>query len=171
MSAPDKTAASRGEEPRPMKVLGIVWTGVQTERFDAMATFMEGLIGTDAARQEPGFRFWGFPDGDILELFAGGTKPPFENAPVVGFRVDDLEAGRQRLTELGAEILGTYGPNADGYGAIHFRAPDGNIYELTYDPDHETRGDGRRLVRYRRCRRRAVPAAVRRVVASSFAGR
>ena len=41
--------------------------------------------------------------------------------------------------ELGAEIVGGYGPNEDGYASVHFRAPDGNVYELTYDPDHEGR--------------------------------
>ncbi len=33
-----------------MKLLGIVWTGVETAQFDAMATFMERLIGTEAPR-------------------------------------------------------------------------------------------------------------------------
>ena len=122
-----------------MRVLGIVWTGVQTANFDAMRAFMEGLIGSRAPREEPGFRLWSFPDGDILELYAEGGKPPSWTAPVVGFRVDDLEAGRRRLIELGAEIVGGYGPNEDGYASIHFRAPDGHIYELTYDPDHERR--------------------------------
>jgi YD repeat-containing protein len=125
-----------------MRLLGIVWTGVQTPNFDAMATFMERLMGVPAPRQEPGFRLWSFSDGDIIELYADGTKPSFANAPVVGFRVDDLEAGRRLLRELGAEIVGGYGPNEDGYETVHFRAPDGNIYELTYDPDHERRATG-----------------------------
>ncbi len=122
-----------------MKLLGIVWTGVETAQFDAMATFMERLIGTVATRQEPGFRLWSLPDGDIVELYAGGAKPSFGSAPVAGFRVGALHAGRNLLADLGAEIVGSYGPNADGYASIHFRAPDGNIYELTYDPDHERR--------------------------------
>lgn len=122
-----------------MKLLGIVWTGVQTRNFDDMAAFMERLIGAPAPRQESGFRLWSLPDGDILELYAPGGKPSFGEAPVVGFRVDDLDEGRARLDELGAEIVGGYGPNQDGYASIHFRAPDGNIYELTYDPDHARR--------------------------------
>ncbi|HEX2220953.1 MAG TPA: VOC family protein [Candidatus Limnocylindria bacterium] len=125
-----------------MRLRGIVWTGVQTPSFDAMATFMERLMGVPAPRQEPGFRLWSFPDGDIIELYADGTKPSFANSPVVGFRVDDLEGGRRLLAELGAEIVGGYGPNEDGYETVHFRAPDGNIYELTYDPDHERRATG-----------------------------
>ena len=132
------------QEPRRtehlrVRLLGIVWMGVQTSEFDAMATFMERLMGTPAPRQEPGFRLWSFPDGDLIELYADGTKPSFGNAPVVGFRVDDLNAGRRLLAELGAEIVGGYGPNEAGYETVHFRAPDGNIYELTYDPDHERR--------------------------------
>lgn len=122
-----------------MRVLGIVWTGVQTRNFDDMATFMEGLIGIAAPRVDAGFRLWSFPDGDILELYAEGGKPTFGDAPVVGFRVDDLVEGRARLEDLGAEIVGGYGPNEDGYASVHFRAPDGNLYELTYDPDHERR--------------------------------
>lgn len=122
-----------------MRVLGIVWMGVQTDSFDAMDTFVARLMGHEAPRQEPGFRLWSFPDGDIIELYAQGTKKTFGSAPVVGFRVDDLEEGRRLLAEVGAEIVGGYGPNEDGYASIHFRAPDGNIYELTYDPDHESR--------------------------------
>jgi catechol 2,3-dioxygenase-like lactoylglutathione lyase family enzyme len=125
-----------------VRVLGIVWTGVQTEAFDEMSGFVENLVGAPAPRTEPGFRLWSFADGDILELYAGGTKHGFGSAPVVGFRVDDLDAGRARLEELGAEIVGGYGPNEDGYASIHFRAPDGNVYELTYDPDHERRATG-----------------------------
>jgi hypothetical protein len=122
-----------------MRLHGIVWMGVQTANFDAMATFMERLMGVPAPRQEPGFRLWSFPNGDILELYAAGEKPSFANAPVVGFQVDDLEAGRQLLAEIGAEVVGGYGPNEAGYETVHFRAPDGNIYELTYDPDHQRR--------------------------------
>ena len=122
-----------------MRVLGITWLGVQTENFDAMSTFVERLMGVPAPRHGEGFRLWSFPNGDLIELYAGGTKPPFEDAPVVGFRVDDLEAGRALLAELGAEIVGGYGPNESGYESVHFRAPDRNIYELTFDPDHERR--------------------------------
>jgi catechol 2,3-dioxygenase-like lactoylglutathione lyase family enzyme len=122
-----------------MKVTGIVWLGIQTERFDAMDAFIQRLMGGAAARHEEGFRLWSFPNGDIVELYAGGTKPPFADAPVVGFRVDDIEAGRRFLEDAGVEIVGGYGPNESGYQTIHFRAPDGNIYELTYDPDHERR--------------------------------
>ena len=124
-----------------MKVQGIVWTGVQTERFDEMAAFLQALFGEPPGIEEPGFGLWALGDGDIFEVFAGGTKPPFEGAPVVGFRVADLEAARRDVEAAGAEIVGGYGPNEAGYASVHFRAPDGNIYEIVHDPDHETRAE------------------------------
>ena len=122
-----------------MKLRGIVWMGVQTERFDEMAAFMRTLTGTQPAIEEPGFALWSLPDGDLIELFAPGRKPAFGHGPVVGFLVDDLEASRRDLEAAGAEMVGGYGPNEDGYETIHFRAPDGNVYEIVRDPARERR--------------------------------
>ena len=122
-----------------MRVRGIVWTGIQTERFDEMAAFMRALFGTPPPVDRPGFALWSLPNGDLVEIFKFGDKPSFGTAPVVGFQVDDIEAARRDIEAAGAEIVGGYGPNEDGYRSIHFRAPDGNIYELVDDPMHETR--------------------------------
>ena len=35
--------------------------------------------------------------------------------------------------------MSTYGPNEDGYETVHFRAPDGNVYEIVRDPKREAR--------------------------------
>ena len=123
-----------------MKVRGIVWLGVQTDRFDEMATLLRALTGVAPPVEEPGLNLWRLPNGDLIELFADGTKPTFGAAPVVGFLVDDLEASRRDIEAAGATIVGGYGPNDDGYQSVHFRAPDGNVYELVHDPQHETRG-------------------------------
>ena len=122
-----------------MGVRGIVWMGVQTERFDEMAAFVRALTGTPPPVEEPGFNLWSLPNGDLIELFAEGRKPTFGAGPVVGFLVDDLQASRTEIEAAGAVIVGGYGPNDDGYEAIHFRAPDGNVYELVHDPGHERR--------------------------------
>ena len=121
------------------RVQGIVWTGIQTAQFDEMNRFFRALFGASASREESGFALWSLGNGDIVELYAPGGKPDFWTAPVVGFQVDDIDAARRDVEAAGAVIVGGYGPNEDGYRSIHFRAPDGNIYELTYDPDHETR--------------------------------
>jgi len=123
-----------------VKVRGIVWLGVQTDRFDEMATLLRALTGVAPPVEEPALNLWRLPNGDLIELFADGTKPTFGAAPVVGFLVDDLEASRRDIEAAGATIVGGYGPNDDGYQSIHFRAPDGNVYELVHDPLHEPRG-------------------------------
>lgn len=125
-----------------MEVRGIVWMGVQTERHDETTALFRALFGEPPSIEEPGFALWSLANGDLVEVFAGGTKPPFEAAPVVGFQVDDLGEARRRIEDAGAVVVGGYGPNETGYASIHFRAPDGNIYELVYDPDHEARATG-----------------------------
>ena len=122
-----------------MRVEGIVWTGIQTDRFDEMSSFMGTLFGTPPDVESPGFALWTLGDGDLVELFRLGDKPTFGTAPVVGFRVADLEVARRDIEAAGATVVSQYGPNEAGYTAVHFRAPDGNIYELVYDPDHEAR--------------------------------
>lgn len=122
-----------------MKVQGIVWMGIQTERFDEMEAFLGALMGVEPPVREPGFRLWSLPNGDLVELFAPGHKQNFGSAPVVGFQVADLDGSRRLLEAAGGEVIGGYGPNEDGYASIHVRAPDGNVYEIVHDPDHETR--------------------------------
>ena len=129
----------RTGKQRHVNVRGIVWMGVQTERFEAMQAFLQTLLGAEPPLTEPGFALWALPNGDLVELFAEGRKPTFGAGPVVGFLVDDLEAARRELETAGGEVVSGYGPNEEGYQAIHFRAPDGNVYELVRDPAREAR--------------------------------
>jgi catechol 2,3-dioxygenase-like lactoylglutathione lyase family enzyme len=54
----------------------------------------------------------------------------FSTGPVVGFVVDDLTAAVRELEAAGVELLGGQVDERGG-GWRHFRAPDGNVYELT----------------------------------------
>ena len=68
----------------------------------------------------------------------GGDDPPFEDAPVAGFLVDDVAAARAELEQLeGVEFIGPIHDDG-GFGNqwSHFRAPDGQVYEVTNRPDH-----------------------------------
>ena len=82
----------------------------------------------------------GMADGGKLELFgptAVGDSPwLFEANPVVaGFLVDDIEAAREELERTpDVELLGELRSLPNGYAWQHFRAPDGHVYELTFDP-------------------------------------
>ncbi len=57
------------------------------------------------------------------ERFPG--KEHFSTGPVVGFAVADLPGAVAELRSAGVELLGRPGPSWQ-----HFRAPDGNVYEL-----------------------------------------
>jgi catechol 2,3-dioxygenase-like lactoylglutathione lyase family enzyme len=122
-----------------MNVIGITWMGVQTDRFNEMTTFMQAVIGAPPSGTEPGFALWRLPNGDLVEIFADRDKPTFGTAPVVGFQVADLALATRDIEDAGAEIVSRYGPNEAGYEAVHFRAPDGNIYEIVHDPDRDGR--------------------------------
>ena len=49
--------------------------------------------------------------------------------PVPLFEVDDVHAARLELEAAGVEIVGEPGRDSN-WEWIHFRAPDGNLYEL-----------------------------------------
>jgi catechol 2,3-dioxygenase-like lactoylglutathione lyase family enzyme len=51
-----------------------------------------------------------------------------------GGPVDDVPAAAAELRSAGVEILLLSAADDSGNAWVHFRAPDGNIYEFTQDP-------------------------------------
>ena len=77
------------------------------------------------------------PNGDRFEIF--GEDSPYNTFmihPVAGFLVDDIVAARAEMESHGIEFIGPIHIEKDGYAWSHFRAPDGFVYELTYNPSH-----------------------------------
>jgi catechol 2,3-dioxygenase-like lactoylglutathione lyase family enzyme len=76
------------------------------------------------------------PGDALLEVFGPGDPDHdhFSTGPVVGFFVDDIEAARDELERAGVELLGPLGGAKETGQWAHFRAPDGNVYELTARP-------------------------------------
>jgi catechol 2,3-dioxygenase-like lactoylglutathione lyase family enzyme len=110
-----------------MRVVGLGWSGTRTENAAEQARFYEQVLGLAPEHVEPGFWVFRLPDGHNVEVF--GPEYPgknhFTTGPVVGFAVADLPAAVEELRASGAELLGEPGPTWQ-----HFRAPDGNVYEL-----------------------------------------
>jgi predicted enzyme related to lactoylglutathione lyase len=122
-----------------VRARGIAWTGVQTDRFDETERFLRALLGGHPNIQEPGFRLWTLANGDLFELFAPEHQKGFGTGPVVGIQVDDIDGAVASVVAAGGVVVGGYGPNDAGYRSVHVRGPDGNIYEVVHDPDHEQR--------------------------------
>jgi hypothetical protein len=59
---------------------------------------------------------------------------------VVGFLVDDVHSAAAELRAAGVEIMLDPQTDDSGNAWVHFRAPDGNIYEFTQDPGVSAQG-------------------------------
>lgn len=115
-----------------MQVTKIGWAGTRTGGYSAMVDFLTAVLGLTVVRQERDFAVLELPSGDKVEVFGPSDQDhqDFTTGPVVGFVVEDLPAAVAELEQAGVELLGG---NVDehGVGWRHFRAPDGNVYELS----------------------------------------
>jgi aminoglycoside phosphotransferase len=76
----------------------------------------------------------GLPSGDRVQVFAPGD-PYFDffgthaSGPVALFEVDAIRTAHAELVAAGIEIVGAIEQDRN-WDWLHFRAPDGNLYEL-----------------------------------------
>jgi catechol 2,3-dioxygenase-like lactoylglutathione lyase family enzyme len=121
-----------------VKVLGISWAGIAVDSIETMVPLFRDILGLTAVIQEPAFTKFVSRDGDAVEVFGrGGPQPPEQfatNRVVVGFLVDDIVGARNELAVAGLELIGDLHEGSAGYRRQHFRGPDGNVYELCFDP-------------------------------------
>ena len=110
-----------------MDVTGLGWSGTRTARAAQLADFYQNVLRLNLVYTELGFWVFTLPDGRNVEVFSDDYpgKDHFATGPVVGFAVTDLPAAVEELRSAGVELVGEPGPTWQ-----HFRAPDGNIYEL-----------------------------------------
>jgi catechol 2,3-dioxygenase-like lactoylglutathione lyase family enzyme len=128
-----------------MDVRRIAWLGVRTDHAEAMAAFLQTTLGLHLEHSDEGQWVFSLPDGSKAEVFSSESphNEHFGLAPVAGFYVDDVAAAAEELRRAHVEIV--HGPvfADDGDAAwVHFRAPDGNLYEFTQGSDLEPPGPG-----------------------------
>ena len=121
-----------------MNVRGIAWVGVKTSKFEEMNRFATQVMGFNLFAKDRDFTAFRLPNGDGFELFGpAGPDPPHQfakNNVVAGFLVDNIDQARKELLAHRIELLGPLVRTKEGYAWQHFKAPDGNVYELTYNP-------------------------------------
>lgn len=123
-----------------MVVKGIRWLGVSTDRFGQMRAFAIDTLGLRVVSESVDFLETMASNGDRFEVFGpSGPQPSWQfssNPVVAGFLVDDIGTARRELaSNPGVELLGDLRVMENGYAWQHFKAPDGHVYELTFDPD------------------------------------
>ena len=119
-----------------MEILKLCWMGTRTDQAEPTVAFFRDVLGL---RPEPlGEGFWmaTLPDGGKVEVFGPGSEHNrhFDSGPVAGFLVEDVATASEELRAAGVEILLESDVDESGNAWVHFRAPDGNIYEFTQDP-------------------------------------
>jgi catechol 2,3-dioxygenase-like lactoylglutathione lyase family enzyme len=113
-----------------VRILGLVWVGTRTTEHPATVAFFRDVLGLGVQVSEPDFAVLDVPGGATVEIFGPSSEYNRHLAhPVAGFLVDDLAAAADELAAAGAEIVL---PVQDGGDRawMHFRAPDGFVYEL-----------------------------------------
>ena len=122
-----------------MELKKIGWLGTRTSAAEEMVDLFGKVLGMPFHHRDE--RFWVFqlPDGSKIEVFGPGSgNEHFTTGPVPGFLVDDVDAATVELRSAGVPIVS--GPvhwEEDDVGWVHFRGPDGNVYELTQGRDLE----------------------------------
>ncbi len=114
-----------------MKVEGLGWLGIRTERFEETARFFREVMGLEETRRERDVVGFAFPDGAEMEVWRPEDEfhSCFGTGPVVGLRVDDVEEARAEMEAAGVAFLGPVQRSEVAPGG-HFRGPDGNVYEI-----------------------------------------
>jgi catechol 2,3-dioxygenase-like lactoylglutathione lyase family enzyme len=118
-----------------MRIIKLAWVGTRTQHAEATVAFFREVLGLRLELDQPGFWMLKLPDGSKVEVFGpdSDVNRHFTTGPVAGFLVDDIHEATAELRSAGAEILFESEVDDSGNAWVHFRAPDGNIYELTQD--------------------------------------
>jgi catechol 2,3-dioxygenase-like lactoylglutathione lyase family enzyme len=119
-----------------MRIIKLAWVGTRTDNAEPTVAFFRDVLGLRLELEHLGFWMLKLPDGSKVEVFGpdSAINRHFTTGPVAGFLVDDIQDAAAELWSAGVELLLESEVDASGNAWVHFRAPDGNIYEFTQDP-------------------------------------
>jgi len=115
-----------------VEILGLVFAGTATDRRTAMADFIEATLGLRRVVEADVLDsdMFALPDGARFAVAdereeGGGTSR------TIGFLVADLGSAVAELRAVGVEV--DEPAQSDRHRYAHFRAPDGELYELVQE--------------------------------------
>ena len=116
-----------------MRVLSLVWVGTRTTEYAATVAFFSDVLGLGVGSSETDFAVLDVPDGATVEVFGPASEYNRHlTHPVAGFLVADLDGAVEELRAAGVEIVLPV-QRGGTRSWMHFRAPDGFVYELVED--------------------------------------
>jgi catechol 2,3-dioxygenase-like lactoylglutathione lyase family enzyme len=111
-----------------MHLQGITFVGTRTAARTAMAGFVRDVLGLAPARVDGmDAEVFALPDGSSFAVTSGDGDEGAERT--VGFLVDDVELAATELRAAGIATDDEVSSSAR-QRYVHFRAPDGQLYEL-----------------------------------------
>lgn len=115
-----------------MGIRSLGWLGVRTPHAAAMSAFYRDVLRVEVILERPGATWFRLGDGTEVHVYgpADGDHDFFGTGPVVGFAVDSFRATHAAMAGAGIEFLYPEPQRAEGRAWQHFRAPDGNVYEI-----------------------------------------
>jgi catechol 2,3-dioxygenase-like lactoylglutathione lyase family enzyme len=117
-----------------VKVLRLCWLGVAARDYEATVALFRDVLGLSVSFEEPTTTELSLGSGDRIQVFGPGDRY-FEffgrhaSGPIALFEVADVRAARTELAAAGVEVLGDL-ERDETWEWLHFRGPDGNLYEL-----------------------------------------
>ena len=110
-----------------MEILGLVFAGSATDKRPEMARFAADVLGLERAPAGgAGADMFALPDGAFFAV--AGPRDMGDTSRTIGFLVADVGAAVAELRAAGVEV-GEPAAN-ERHRYVHFRAPDGKLYEL-----------------------------------------
>jgi catechol 2,3-dioxygenase-like lactoylglutathione lyase family enzyme len=111
-----------------MEISGLIFAGTATGQRAEMARFVEDVLGLERA-VVGGVEadLFSLPDGSHFAI--ADPRGMGDTSRTIGFRVSDIEQALAELRAAGVEVDAEISSN-DRQRYAHFRAPDGNLYEL-----------------------------------------
>ena len=114
-----------------LPMTSVSFLGLHTPKFDEMRRIYADGYGLAVLHEAPGVVWFALDDGAELHLYAESDDYHafFGAGPVPGLLVDDFGSAVERLSRQGVQWL-TEPDTAGGRVWQHYRAPDGNVYEV-----------------------------------------
>jgi catechol 2,3-dioxygenase-like lactoylglutathione lyase family enzyme len=118
-------------------VKGLAWVGTRTEHYEKMVAFYRDTLRLPLDYEEGEFAIFKLADGSKAEVFGPSDTEHthFSTGPVVGFLVEDVRSVRKIMEADGIEFIGpvhVWEPTGEAW--LHFRAPNGYVYEIVQGP-------------------------------------